>query len=109
MIRLAPSILSADFSRIGEAVRMTVKEADIFFRSLRLTAFEKQVAEKLTLEMFRLGNGLDMEGERRPLRVPLGEFSVSADAGGLLLSFSLPKGSYATSVLREVMKGEGEV
>lgn len=64
--------------------------------------------EKLTLEMFHLSGGLDMEGERRPLRVPLGDFSVSADAEGLLLSFSLPKGSYATSVLREVMKGEGE-
>ena len=64
--------------------------------------------EKITLEMFSLGNGLDMEGERRPLRVPLGEFSVSSDAEGLLLSFSLPKGSYATSVLREVMKGDGE-
>lgn len=64
--------------------------------------------EKLTLEMFRVGNGLDMEGERRPLRVPLGEFSVSEDAEGLLLSFNLPKGSYATSVLREVMKGELE-
>lgn len=63
--------------------------------------------EKVALGMFRLGNGLDMEGERRPLRVPLGEFSVSADAEGLVLSFSLPKGSYATSVLREVMKGEG--
>jgi tRNA pseudouridine13 synthase len=64
--------------------------------------------EKITLEMFRLGNGLDMEGERRPLRVPLGEFSVNADEEGLLLSFSLPKGSYATSVLREVMKSDGE-
>ena len=64
--------------------------------------------EKISLEMFRLGGGLDMEGERRPLRVPLGEFSVSADAEGLLLTFSLPKGSYATSVLREVMKSAGE-
>jgi tRNA pseudouridine13 synthase len=62
--------------------------------------------EKLTLEMFHLSGGLDMEGERRPLRVPLGEFSVSDDAEGLQLSFSLPKGSYATSVLREVMKGD---
>lgn len=63
--------------------------------------------EKITLEMFHLSGGLDMEGERRPLRVPLGEFSVSDDAEGLQLSFSLPKGSYATSVLREVMKREG--
>ena len=60
--------------------------------------------EKITLEMFALSGGLDMEGERRPLRVPLGDFSVHADDDGLLISFNLPKGSYATSVLREVMK-----
>lgn len=64
--------------------------------------------EGITAEMFHLGGGLDMEGERRPLRVPLGEFSVNADAEGLLLAFSLPKGSYATTVLREVMKSPEE-
>jgi tRNA pseudouridine13 synthase len=47
-----------------------------------------------------------MEGERRPLRVPLGGVDVTADGGDLVLAFSLPKGSYATSVLREVMKTE---
>lgn len=66
--------------------------------------------EKLSLPMFHLGNGLDMEGERRPLRVPLGEFTVSAEAEGvLLLTFSLPKGSYATTVLREVMKSDRDL
>jgi tRNA pseudouridine13 synthase len=65
--------------------------------------------EKISLDMFRLSGGLDMEGERRPLRVPLGEFSVSADVDGLLLAFSLPKGSYATSVLHEVIKGNKDI
>lgn len=45
-----------------------------------------------------------LEGERRPLRVPLGEPSFEVDSGVLMLSFSLPRGSYATSVVREITK-----
>jgi tRNA pseudouridine13 synthase len=62
--------------------------------------------EKLRLKDFRLEDGLSMEGERRPLRVPLNGVDVTADGADLVLAFSLPKGSYATSVLREVMKTE---
>lgn len=60
--------------------------------------------EKLDLDSFRVGGGLDLEGARRPLRIPLSEIRVRQEDSDLLLSFSLPKGSYATSVLREVMK-----
>ncbi len=63
-------------------------------------------AAGLTPASFDLPGGLRMEGERRPLRVPVGEPRVEVDAGGLLLEFSLPKGSYATAVLREIMKPE---
>ena len=45
-----------------------------------------------------------MEGERRPLRVPLLEPKAGLDAEGLVLEFGLPRGSYATAVLREIMK-----
>jgi tRNA pseudouridine13 synthase len=45
-----------------------------------------------------------LEGERRPLRVFPLEPAVEADGTGLLLRFALPKGSYATAVLREIMK-----
>jgi tRNA pseudouridine13 synthase len=65
---------------------------------------ELLAAEALRLEDFRLAGGLAMEGERRPLRVPLGEPSVCREGNDLLLAFFLPKGSYATSVLREIMK-----
>ena len=60
--------------------------------------------EELTLQSFRLSGGLAMEGERRPLRVPIHAAACSTDADDLLLSFSLPKGSFATTVLAEVMK-----
>lgn len=67
------------------------------------------VAEGLEPASFDLPGGLRMEGERRPLRVPLGEPRVSIDAEGLVLEFSLPKGSYATAVLREIVKSEARM
>lgn len=60
--------------------------------------------EGLTLSSFDLPGNLRMEGERRPLRVPLRNLSTVPDPQGLSLTFSLPKGAFATSVLREIMK-----
>jgi len=50
------------------------------------------------------GSGLRMEGERRPLRIPLGDATCLVEGDTLQLEFSLPRGSYATSVLREITK-----
>jgi len=50
-----------------------------------------------------------MKGERRPLRIPLLELEVHPGSEGddtLVLTFALPKGCYATTVLREVMKAD---
>lgn len=49
---------------VGEVVRKTVKEADVFFAALKLTPFQKMVAEKLLHEIssrlrFLLEVGLD--------------------------------------------------
>jgi tRNA pseudouridine13 synthase len=52
---------------------------------------------------FAAGGG-EMEGARRPYRVPVEELSVEAAGGGIALQFALPKGSYALCVLREVIK-----
>jgi len=60
--------------------------------------------ERINIEVFDLQGSLRMEGERRPLRVPLGEPSWTLDDDCLWLEFYLPKGSYATTVLREIMK-----
>ncbi len=61
-------------------------------------------SEGLKLDDFRPGNGLDMPGERRPLRVLLQTPLLLAENNDLIHSFTLPKGSYATSVLREITK-----
>lgn len=45
-------------------------------------------------------------GERRALRVPLAEPDWSLNGDDLTLSFGLPPGAYATSVLRELMKAD---
>jgi len=60
--------------------------------------------EQLTLQAFRLSAGLAMEGERRPLRVPVQTPVCHNEGEDLLLSFALPRGSFATTVLAEVMK-----
>ena len=65
---------------------------------------EVLAASGLSRESFAGSGKLRLAGERRPLRVPLSEAAVAADEQGLLLSFRLPRGAYATVVLREVMK-----
>ena len=53
--------------------------------------------------IFKAG-GDEAEGARRPYRIPVDDLSVQAAPDALVLSFSLPKGSYALAVLREVTK-----
>ena len=61
---------------------------------------EKVLAQMgLTPEQFSARHGA-----RRFIRFPLGEVGLEAASDGYRLDFSLPKGSYATSLLREVMK-----
>jgi tRNA pseudouridine13 synthase len=62
-------------------------------------------AQGLTLESFNLSGGLKMEGERRALRVQIAGASVRHE-GDLVVSFALPRGSYATCVMSEIMKVE---
>ncbi len=47
-----------------------------------------------------------LEGERRPLRIPIRDAAADRDGDDLLLEFTLPRGAYATTVLREIMKPE---
>lgn len=67
---------------------------------------ERQILaeEALSLEDFRTP-AFKMEGARRPLRIPLHDVTWWYDEG-LMLSFVLPAGCYATIVLAEVIKVE---
>jgi tRNA pseudouridine13 synthase len=53
----------------------------------------------LTPDIFR-----KQPGSRRALRIPLREISLRMEPDGLRLDFFLPKGSYATVLLEEIMK-----
>jgi tRNA pseudouridine13 synthase len=72
-------------------------------------AMERAALERsgITEDHFR---GRCVEGGRRPMRVPLkhAEVSAGADEHGpyIRAGFELPRGSYATMVMREVMKPE---
>jgi len=63
--------------------------------------------EGLTGEMFDVPGAGTFTGERRPMRIPVGGAEVRdvpGDPSAIELRFDLPRGSYATVVLDEVMK-----
>ncbi|MFQ5845780.1 MAG: tRNA pseudouridine(13) synthase TruD [Planctomycetota bacterium] len=57
---------------------------------------------------FAVGGGVRCKGGRRPLRVPLKDVAMEKGRsdGTLVLKFALPAGSFATTVLGEILKTE---
>jgi tRNA pseudouridine13 synthase len=66
---------------------------------------ERMVLERaeVTTEMLRRAR---LDGSRRPARLFLSDLSIEPHPDGLLFAVTLPKGAYATTVLREFMKTE---
>jgi tRNA pseudouridine13 synthase len=64
-------------------------------------------AEAMALPDFSRGGG-EAEGTRRAARLRV-QVAIEPEGDGYRARFELPKGSYATVVLRELMKGEAEV
>ena len=66
---------------------------------------ERQVMEAaaVTTEMLRQAR---LDGSRRPARLLLADLGIEPHPDGLRFTFTLPKGAYATTVLREFMKAE---
>lgn len=91
--------LSATGPMFGAEMRWPEGEA----RVLEEAALAKAGLDAEKLEKFRRAG----EGTRRPYRFRLTEPSVTSDAEGLLLSFVLPAGAYATVVLRELTRDTG--
>ena len=67
-------------------------------RGSRLPA--RAMMQRRTLASNRMGRAM----ERRSLRVRLLELEWALEGSTLALSFALPPGAYATSILRELMK-----
>lgn len=67
---------------------------------------EDQVMAELDLEPDTFGRlpYATNQGARRPLRVPVWDPEVGVEDDGVRLRFGLPKGSYATSVLGELLE-----
>jgi tRNA pseudouridine13 synthase len=76
--------------------------SDALAREERLLA-----AEGIALADFARGGG-EAEGTRRAARLRVA-VDVADEADGYRARFELPKGSYATVVLRELVKGDAEV
>jgi tRNA pseudouridine13 synthase len=64
--------------------------------------------EGVTLEDFKVPKmpKLGSHGLRRAMRFKIWDASARATDEGVLVEFSIPKGCYATAVLREIMKNE---
>nr|WP_236026005.1 tRNA pseudouridine(13) synthase TruD [Geomonas azotofigens] len=99
----APRVQAFEISPTGPMFGCTMMEAKGAQGELEAGIL---AAEGLVPESFNLSGGLRMEGERRPLRVPLSAASVRQEGTDLLFDFSLPRGAYATCVLSEVMKDQ---
>ena len=87
-----------------------VPAGPIFGRKTFPAAGEAAAREQETLRAFKLspssfaGFGKLMQGTRRHNLVALTNLSAAMEADGVRFSFSLPAGSYATVLLRELMK-----
>lgn len=92
--------------------RETVISGPMFGPKMKQPAGEAAERERCVLDDF----GLDSEsftrfrkltsGTRRPLLVFVDDLTAEVTGDGVLLTFSLPPGAYATSLLREVRKSD---
>jgi len=90
--RAARLEISATLPLYGRRVRLSDDEAG---------EIESGILERYGLRWAAFGS---RRGDRRPSRLVLEDVEVRDDDGALAVAFMLPKGSYATVVLRELMK-----
>lgn len=92
--RAARMEISATLPLYGRRVRLSDGEAG---------TLESRILERYGLRWSAFGS---RRGDRRPSRLLLEDVEIREDDGALVVAFMLPKGSYATVVLRELMKVE---
>ena len=72
--------------------------------------FEREVLEKFGFRWLDFAkNPLSLRGSQRVTRIIPWEISLKPSQKGYWLAFNLPKGAFATSVLREIMKIDVDV
>ena len=89
--------ISATLPLYGKKVRLSEAEAG------------RLEAETLSYYDLRWTDFTSRRGDRRLSRFPLQEAEISPTEDGYSVSFTLPKGAFATSILRELMKSEVDV
>ncbi|HEX9402112.1 MAG TPA: tRNA pseudouridine(13) synthase TruD [Anaeromyxobacter sp.] len=99
-----PRVAAFEISPAGPMFGHKLRPAahDALAREERILA-----AEGIALATFARGGG-EAEGTRRAARLPA-QVEIDDEGDGYRARFELPKGSYATVVLRELVKGEAEV
>lgn len=91
------------------ARRMEISAAlPLFGKKARVSEGEAGLLEKRVLSEFGLEytQFRSIPGARRISRIRLDDAVVTGDDDGYVVEFSLPKGAYATSVMREFIKDE---
>jgi tRNA pseudouridine13 synthase len=81
--------------------------ARMWFAKAEAAELESEVLREAQITIEDFGR-MHVEGTRRMGRLLATDLSVEADDAGLVLRFELRKGAFATSVLREVMKVDGD-
>lgn len=68
-------------------------------------ALEQEVLASREISIETL-NRVRLNGSRRTARLSIPDFTIEEHPRGLLFTFSMPKGSYATTLMREFMKSD---
>ncbi|BEQ16491.1 tRNA pseudouridine(13) synthase TruD [Desulfoferula mesophila] len=71
-------------------------------------AYEREILEEEEVDQATLKKS-GLMGSRRVARLSVEGLSIAESPEGLVFGFSLPKGSYATVLMREFMKSEAEL
>lgn len=95
-----PRALRFEISATGPLYGKKYREAEGLARAL-----EDRILQKYRLERSHFAS---RRGDRRLIRFPLTDWGVEEAPEGLWVRFFLPKGAYATAVLRELMKRNPE-
>ena len=98
-----------DLKEAERAKRLEVSATiPLFGKKTKIADFEAGKLEQEALDYYELKwvNFARRRGDRRFSRLPMGETKITEHDDGLTIEFFLRRGSFATTILREIMKVE---